>query len=53
MGVYSQVDKSLQIERRFDYAKIAANTVKSGYLKAIGIYDSKMNEAELFRETLL
>ena len=24
MGVYSRVDKSLQIERRFDYAKIAA-----------------------------
>ena len=53
MGVYSQVDKSLQIERRFDYANNAANTVKSGYLKAIGIYDTKMHEAELFRERLL
>ena len=53
MGVYSQVDKSLQIERRFDYAKIAANTVKSGYRIAIGIYDTKMHEAELFRERLL
>ncbi len=53
MGVYSEVDKSLQIERRFDYAKIAANTVRSGYQKAIGIYDTKMHEAELFRERLL
>ena len=53
MGVYSQVDKSLQIERRFDYAKIAANTVKSGYRKAVGIYDTKMHEAELYRERLL
>ena len=53
MGVYSQVDKSLQIERRFDYAKIAANTVKSGYLKAVGVYDTKMHEAELYRERLL
>ncbi len=53
MGVYSQVDKSLQIERRFDYAKIAANTVRSGYRKAIGIYDTKMHEAELYRERLL
>jgi EAL domain-containing protein (putative c-di-GMP-specific phosphodiesterase class I) len=53
MGVYSQVDKSLQIERRFDYAKIAANTVKSGYRKAVGIYDTKMHEAALFRERLL
>ena len=53
MGVYSQVDKSLQIERRFDYAKIAANTVKSGYRKAVGFYDTEMHEAELFRERLL
>ena len=53
MGVYSEVDKSLQIERRFDYAKIAANTVKSGYRKAVGIYDTQMHEAELYRERLL
>ena len=49
MGVYSQVDKSLQIERRFDYAKIAANTVRSGYRKAVGIYDTEMHKAELYR----
>ncbi len=53
MGVYSNVDKSLEIERRFDYAKIAANTVKNGYIKAIGIYDTEMHEAELYRERLL
>lgn len=53
MGVYAQVDKSLQIEHRFDYAKTAANTVKSGHLKAIGIYDTDMHEAELYRERLL
>ena len=53
MGVYSQVDKSLQIERRFDRAKAAANTAKSGYLKAIGIYDTEMHEAELCRARLL
>ncbi len=53
MGVYSQVDKSLQIERRFDYAKLAADTVKSGYRRAVGIYDTQMHEAELYRERLL
>ena len=53
MGVYSRVDKSLQIERRFDYAKVAANTVKYGFRKAIGIYDIKMHEAELYKERLL
>ncbi len=53
MGVYSQVNKSLQIERRFEYAKTAADTVKSGYRKAVGIYDTEMHEAELHRERLL
>ena len=53
MGIYAQVDKSIQIERRFEYAKIAGNTVKSGYRKAIGFYDTKMHEAELYRERLL
>ncbi len=53
MGVYSEVDKSLQIERRFDYAKIAANTVRNAFQKPVGIYDTKMHEAELFRERLL
>ena len=53
MGVYSEVDKSIQIDRRFDHAKAAANAVRSGYQKAIGIYDTKMHEAELFRERLL
>ena len=53
LGVYSHADKSLQIEHRFDYAKTAANTVRSGYLKGIGIYDTKMHEAELYRERLL
>ncbi len=53
MGVYANVDKSLQIERRFDYAKIAANTVKTSFRKAIGIYDTEMHQAELYRERLL
>ena len=54
MGVYSNVDKTLEIERRFDHAKTAANTVKDGgYRKAVGIYDDKMHEAELYRERLL
>ncbi len=54
MGVYSSVDKSIEIERRYDYAKIAANSViKSGYRKTVGIYDAGMHEAELYRERLL
>ena len=53
MGVYSEVNKNLEIERRFDYAKTAANSVKSGFLQPIGIYDTRMHEAELYKARLL
>lgn len=35
MGVYAQVDKSIDIERRFDRAKMAADTVRNNYLRTI------------------
>ncbi len=53
MGVYAQVDKSLEIERRFEYARIASNKVKTGHTRPIGIYDTQMHQEELFKERLL
>ena len=54
MGVYANVDKTIEIERRYDYAKIAASAViRNGYRKPVGIYDAAMHEAELHRERLL
>ncbi len=53
LGVYAGVDKEIDIERRFDYAKIAADAVKGSYIDSIGYYDSKMREQELYRERLL
>jgi diguanylate cyclase (GGDEF)-like protein len=53
MGVFANVDKSIEIERRFDYAKTAANTAKTGFVKAVGIYDEEMHKADLYRERLL
>ena len=53
MGVYSGVDKALDIERRFDRAKMAADTVKGSFAKSIGIYDDSMHEAELLSEQLI
>lgn len=53
MGVYHQADKKLDIERRFDRAKMAADSVKSGKSRAIGIYNDEMNEVALFRDRLL
>ena len=53
MGVYSNVDKSIDIERRFDRAKLAADTVKNSFAKTIGIYDDSLHEAEVFAEQLI
>ena len=53
LGVYENVDKGMDIERRFDRAKLAANTVKNNYLKAIGIYDEQLGEQALYKERLI
>ena len=53
LGVYQKVDKTLEIERRFDRAKMAADTVKGNYTRTIGIYDSTLHERELYAEQLI
>ena len=53
MGVYAEADRGIEIERRFDRAKLAANTVRSSFTKGIAIYDSALHESEMFEERLL
>ena len=53
MGVYYNVDRELEIERRFDRAKIAADSIKGNYAVSVGEYDSELHESALFRERLL
>ena len=53
MGVYENVDKALDIERRFDRAQIAADSVRLSFSHAIGFYDEKLHEKELFDEQLI
>ena len=53
MGAYSNVDKTIDSERRFDRAKLAADTVKNSIAKTIGIYDDSMRESEVFAEQLI
>ena len=53
MGVYPDADKELEIERRFNRAKMAADTVRGSFTNAIGLYDHSMYEAELFAERLI
>ena len=53
MGVYSNVDKSIDIEQRFDRAKIAADTVRGSFTKNIGLYDNDLHEKALYSEQLI
>ena len=53
MGVYQDVDRSIDMERRFDRAKQAADSVKNSYSQSVGFYDDAMHEKELFMEQLL
>ena len=53
MGVYPNVDKNVDVERRFDRAKTAADTIRSSFTQSIAIYDSALHESELFAAQLL
>lgn len=53
MGVYSNADKAINIERRFDYAKMAADTVKGSLTKVIGIFDDQLHDRQLYAEQLI
>ena len=53
MGVYSDVDKSLDLERRFDRAKMASDSVRNSFTRNIGVYDDTLHKAELYSEQLI
>ena len=53
MGVYADCDKSMDIERRFDRAKMAADTIKGNFNKTIALYDAKLHENEIYSEQLV
>ncbi len=53
MGVYPNVDKSIDIERRFDRAKLASDTVRGSFTKNVAIYDDKLHKSEIYMEQLL
>ncbi len=53
MGVYPNVDKSLDIERRFDRAKLASDTVRDSFTKNVALYDEQMHRSEIYTEQLL
>ena len=53
MGVYANTDKELEVERRFDRAKMASDTVRDSFTNNIGIYDENLHERQLYMEQLV
>ena len=53
MGVYANTDKSLEVVRRFDRAKMAADSVRDSYMRNIGVYDDSLLKSELFAQRLI
>ena len=53
MGIYYCTDKSIDIERRFDRAKMAADTVRGSFANFIGIYDNDLHKRQIYAERLI
>ena len=52
-GIYMDVDKSIEIERRFDRAVQAQNTIHDDYNTSVAYYDAKIHEQKLREAQLL
>ena len=53
VGVYSRVDKTLEMERRFDRAKSAADTIRNSFSTSVAVYDDALRKQEMDEERLL
>ena len=53
MGVYAEADRTIDIEQRFDRAKMAADTVRGNLTNPIGFFDDSMRDAENRAEQLI
>lgn len=53
MGVYQNVNKDIDIERRFDRAKLASDRVRGSFTQNIAIYDDSLHEKQIYAEQLI
>ena len=53
MGIYQNVDQNIDIDVRFERAKIALNKIRDNVIKNVSIYDDKLKEKEMFEEELI
>ncbi len=47
------VDNTADIERRFDHAKSAADTIRNSFAESVAVYNEELRGRELFAERLL
>ncbi|MBQ6465822.1 MAG: EAL domain-containing protein [Oscillospiraceae bacterium] len=53
IGVCSEVDKASDIERHFDHAKSAADTIRNSFTESVAIYNDELRDKEVYAERLL
>ena len=53
MGVYPDVDRTIVIDRRFDRAKMASDSVRGNLSSPVAVYDDSMRESELLASQLI
>lgn len=53
IGVYSGIDTEIDMEQRFDRARIACNTIRGNFTQAIAFYDMKLHDDAIFAERLI
>ena len=53
MGVYPDVDRTIGIDRRFDRAKMASDSVRGNLSKPIAFYDDSIRSSELLAAQLI
>ena len=53
VGVCPRVDKTVDMERRFDHAKSAADSLRNSFSESVAVYDESLREGEAYAERLL
>ncbi len=53
VGIYASCDKKLDIQSRFDRAKIAADKIRNNYSVFVSNFDEALMQKELFAEQLM
>ena len=52
-GIYANADKQIPVQRRFDRALRASNTIKGNLSSLVAFYDSEIHEKKIFEQRLL